>query len=104
MSEYPSAPKGKVHITLEVDRRDIGESYVAAFARKQHTGSPIYYLGEEVVDVVDGGIFETPEEQKARLFREASDLIRKGTQRNSQVGSDDLRQGLIRIAEALEVK
>lgn len=47
---------------------------------------------------------EIPEERKARLLREAAALIRQGTTRSSQIGSEELRTGLIRIAEALEVE
>lgn len=53
---------------------------------------------------VQGSEPETPEEKKARLLREAAGLIRQGTQLSSPIGSKELREGLIRIAEALEVE
>ncbi len=59
--------------------------------------------GGRVVSFVDARP-EIPEERKARLLREAADLIRQGTQLSSPIGSKELREGLIRIAEALEVE
>jgi hypothetical protein len=61
-------------------------------------------LEMQVIEVLYGPRIETPERKKARLFREAADLIREGTQPSSLIGSRELREGLIRIAEALEVE
>lgn len=45
---------------------------------------------------------ETKAEKSARLFREAAEEIRAGVSWNEPVGSERLRSGLLKVAEALE--
>lgn len=69
-----------------------------------HLWNPPEGSGAFSVCTVVGPPDEEPKAKKARLLREAAELIRRGTQLNSSVGSKDLRDGLIRIADALEVE
>lgn len=91
-------PAGMTWIIVETDLGDEDNVY-RAVREQDPRGAEM-----RVIRVMDGALPESPERKKARLFREAADLIREGTQPSSLIGSRELREGLIRIAEALEVE
>lgn len=92
MTNYGPIPPGKKRLLIEVDQE------------VQVTRAMLGEPGYEILKCERGPARETPQEKKARLLRDAADLIRRGTQINSPIGSMDLRQGLIYLAEALEIK
>jgi hypothetical protein len=90
--DYGPIPPGKKRAILEVNQ---GESLYARL---------IDVPGYHVLSCETGPEAETADEKKARLLREAAVLIRRGTQLSSPIGSEELRRGFLRIAEALEVE
>lgn len=90
MSESP-VPMGKVWITLEC-------------AQEEYDTGDYDYEDLAHISAIRGPEQETNEQKKARLLREAARMIRDGTRLSSPIGSEELRTGLIRIAEALEVE
>lgn len=87
MTETP--PPGKTWITLETPTfsKWAGHTTIA---------------GMPVVSVKVGPDPESKTDRINRLLTEAATLIRSGTRPGAQVGGEDLRQGLIRVADAVE--
>lgn len=94
--------KDCIRVTLEIPHNPITAGYLDN-PEKMSQGQ-LMLLGYPVVGVEYSEPLESPTAKKARLLREAADLIRQGTELNSPVGSVQLRNGLLRIAEAYEVE
>lgn len=90
MAEQPGP--GKVWLTVEMDAVDF----------RVLADVDIWDL--DVISSEAGPDPESSAQKKARLLREAAELIRQGTRIDAPIGSEELRTGFLRIAEALEIE